>query len=197
LGSKRKNYCRFEWAFFIVGAAIYVEGHGIHLTADMLKRPVEEFITNYPNSTTEYPVLNDIFYYSETTWEHTVGHYLYAFGAIVMAWSQVWLYKSDIHPPLQSIREKVAFLAASLVYSFDIAGVAIEFPSGLIVGLIFLGLYAVPLGIYTYKTGELFSMGRRLILQFFLLAYSISLIWIIIYIGMVGGIEDRKAAGYP
>ena len=76
------------------------------------------------------------------------------------------------------------------------AGVAIEFPSGLIVGLVYLGVYAVPLTVYTFKTGDLFSKGKRPVLQSFILSYGVSLILILIYIAVVGGFKNRKAAGY-
>jgi hypothetical protein len=41
----------------------------------------------------------------------------------------------------------------------------------------------------------LFSKGRRLVLQSFLIGYTTALVIILIWIAAVGGIKDRKTAG--
>jgi hypothetical protein len=70
---------------FIIAAAIYVEGDGIHLTADMLSRPIEDFEAQYAaqNVSTNFPMINDVFAWSKTTWEHTAGHYIYGAPPLV------------------------------------------------------------------------------------------------------------------
>jgi len=174
----------------MISAALYTEGHGIHLTSDMLKRPIEDFMNEYPNITAQHPIVNDIFNYHQTVWEHAAGHYLYATGAILLSWSHAWIFRFEVNPELSNV-ELIGFFTGSVIYSVNVTGVAIEFPDGTIVGLIFLLTYGVGLGVFTFKTGNLFSRGKRVVLQFYILSYAISLICIIIYIGVEGGFKSR------
>ena len=81
-------------------AALYVEGHGIHLTANMLKHPVEDFMNAHPDVVAAHPDITNVYDYFRTTWEHEAGHYLYATGAILLSFNQAWIYRSSQHREL-------------------------------------------------------------------------------------------------
>lgn len=132
-------------------------------------------------------------------WEHYIAHYMYAAGAMAMSWVQLFVFRNQVHGPLPTTT-KVIWCLGSLVYGLLIAGVAIEFPHGLIVGLI----YSVVIGLATLTMlllnkqnltqGGLFTMGKRMVIQFYLGSCIVGFIIIIIWIGKYG-LLNRKAAG--
>lgn len=132
-------------------------------------------------------------------WEHYIAHYLYAAGAMIMSWVQLFAFRNQIHGPLPTIT-RIVWCIGVVFYGLLLAGVAIEFPHGLIVGLVYsivIGLVCVLMIVFNrkgLKRGGLFTMGRRMVLQFYLGACILGLIIIIIWIAIFG-LVNRKAAG--
>ncbi|KAI9265083.1 hypothetical protein BDA99DRAFT_507668 [Phascolomyces articulosus] len=193
------------WLIWAIGAGIYVQGHGVHLSAALFKHPVQDFIEAHNQTiAAANPVLveelESIYSYMRDLWEHDIGHYMYAAGAAIMSWAQMAAFCDQVHGPLTT-GYKVLFCIASLVYGLLIGAIAIDFPAGCIVGLpytIVLGTVSALLIVSQrrkdMKQGGLFTLGRRMVLQYYLGA---SIIGLIIIIGWVGkyGFANRSAAG--
>ncbi|CAO3695088.1 unnamed protein product [Rhizopus stolonifer] len=187
------------WLLWSIGAGIYVQGHGIHLAAAMFKHPIQNFNIEHPELVAQYAVLEEMYSNMRDLWEHYIAHYMYAAGAMAMSWVQLFVFRNQVHGPLPTTT-KVIWCLGSLVYGLPIAGVAIEFPHGLIVGLI----YSVVIGLATLTMlllnkqnlpkGGLFTMGKRMVIQFYLGSCIVGFIIIIIWIGKYG-LLNRKAAG--
>ncbi|CAG8441011.1 12754_t:CDS:2 [Acaulospora colombiana] len=181
--------------WFLIGAALYAQGAAMHATAIIAKHNIENLITTYPNITTQYPAVNDSYVYFQETLEHTIGHYLYAFGAVLITWAQLFAYRHQRHYNLHSKVSLFGWILGGILYSFLLAGVAIEFPKGTIVGLAYVLVVGVPLALYLLKDKSLFSRGKRLVLQSYLLGYVVAFVIIVIWIIIVGGFKDRKSTG--
>ncbi|KAI7899479.1 uncharacterized protein BX663DRAFT_441203 [Cokeromyces recurvatus] len=158
-----------------------------------------DFNLEHPELVVQYPVLHDIYLYMENLWEHYIAHYLYAAGAMIMSWVQLFAFRNQIHGPLSRMT-KIVWCIGSIIYGLLLAAVAIEFPHGTLVGLIYtivIGLICVSMILFNRKNlskGGLFTMGRRMVIQFYLGACILALIIIVIWIGKYGFL-NRKAAG--
>jgi hypothetical protein len=147
----------------------------------------------------QYPVLQEMYLNMENLWEHYIAHYLYAAGAVIMSWVQLFAFRNQVHGPLP-LTTKVVWFIGSIFYGLLIAGIAIEFPHGLIVGLVYtlvIGLLCILMMLLNRKNlpkGGMFTMGRRMVIQFYLGACVVGLIIIIVWIGKFG-LSNRKAAG--
>lgn len=194
---------------FMVCAAVYVEGHAMHLSAAMFKHSVEFVVTTYPDSAIQYPMLPLIYSYMRDRWEHIYGHYMYAFGALGMSVVHMLAYKDQVHPRLDTFKEKIFFFAASSIFGLVFGGIAINFPAGLIVGPLWIVLYALPWTCLmwskrtendrifkTFKWDtqwqifsgdrELWALGRRLVIQHYLFAYVVALFVIVLFLCIFG-----------
>jgi hypothetical protein len=136
----------------------------------------------------------------ENLWEHYIAHYLYAGGAMIMSWVQLFAFRNQVHGPLP-LMTRIVWCVGSIFYGLLLAGVAIEFPKGLIVGLIYtlvIGTVCIMMMVFNRqnlpKGGGIFTMGRRMVIQFYLGACVLGLIIIIIWIAKFGML-NRKAAG--
>lgn len=207
------------WLLWSFGAAIYVQFHGVHTASAMfkvnnksrvylivltqviliIKHPIQDFNLAHPELVAEYPVLYEMYSNMRDLWEHYIAHYLYAGGAMMMCWVQLFAFRNQIHGPLPTTT-KTIWCIGSIVYGILLAGVAIEFPQGLIVGLVYtivLGIICIliillnPLNL---PKGGLLTMGRRMVIQFYLGSCIVGLFIIIIWIGKFG-LLNRKAAG--
>ena len=131
-------------------------------------------------------------------------------GGVIMAAAQAYAYKD--HYLASSIRfspfrVKLFIAFSSSLYALLLAGVAIDFPSGLIVGLVFCIIYGFGLvGSYLYRTHfkagiqhngiiiNTSTLGSRPILHYFLLSYLLAVIIMILWIITVGGVKSRSQA---
>ncbi|CDH51315.1 hypothetical protein RO3G_11647 [Lichtheimia corymbifera JMRC:FSU:9682] len=191
------------WILWAVGAGIYVQGHGVHLSAAMFKHPVQDFINSHPALMAANPEVADelqaIYSYMRNFWEHIIAHYMYAFGAVWMSWVQIFVFRNQLHGPLKT-GDQIVFAIAALIYGLLVAGVAIDFPYGTYVGLpytILLGIVCtllLTLNPQGLSKGGILTMGRRMVLQYYLGA---SVVGLIVIIGWVGkyGFNNRTAAG--
>jgi hypothetical protein len=180
---------------FFLGAAVYEQGAGFHSAANMFKNAVETL----PAQDDE---VQDLHYYMRTVWEHEVSHYLYACGLAVMHATQAYSYKDVASPQLGLTKTgKVLLFFSSLALGLLVAGVAIEFPAGTIVGLIYIIVYGFGcIGGYMfhqhyYKQDKtILVYGRRPILHHFILGYTWALAILIAWICFVGGFKSRSQA---
>ncbi|CAO3676812.1 unnamed protein product [Rhizopus stolonifer] len=185
------------WFLWSLGAGIYLQGHGIHLAAAMFKHPIQNFNEQHPELVIEYPVLKEMYSNMRDLWEHSIAHYMYAGGAMAMSWVQLFVFRNQIHGPLPTT--KIVWCLGSFIYGLLIAGVAIEFPQGLIVGLIYtvvIGSITVIMLLFNHQNlpkGGLLTMGRRMVIQFYLGACIVGFFIIVIWIGKFGFL-NRKAA---
>lgn len=109
----------FIWILWAIGAAIYVQGHSIHLAAALFKHPVQDFMTNHPEfmeQQTYASELTEIYSYMRDTWEHYSAHYMYASGAMWMSWVQIFFaFRDQVQVDLD-VLSKVVFAIGSLIY---------------------------------------------------------------------------------
>jgi hypothetical protein len=194
---KELDFSQGLWvAFFFFGAALYEQGAGFHSAANMFKNGLDTI--DYDDTK-----MADMFYWMRTVWEHIISHYIYAVGYAIMTGVQLYFYreyKSGQHG--LTTQNKALLVSTSFVYSLLIAGVAADFPSGILVGLLYLVLYGfITVGgwmFYEYRyKGEtkMFTFGSRPIVHHFLLSYVFAFIMILIYIACVGGMKSRSEAG--
>ncbi|KAI7866822.1 hypothetical protein BDF14DRAFT_1808254 [Spinellus fusiger] len=201
----KPRYCGFisersvGWAFWAIGAGIYVQGHGLHTAAALFKHPIQMFNEDHPELVAQYPILYEMYLNMEDLWEHKIAHYMYAVGGMWMTWAQLFVFRNQVHGPLPKSTTAL-WILGSIGYGLLLAGVAIEFPVGLIVGLVYtLFLSTVCLCIILVNKrnipkGGLLTMGRRMVPQFYLGACAIGFVIIIGWIGKYG-LQNRKAAG--
>nr|CAG8439423.1 9652_t:CDS:2 [Entrophospora candida] len=129
----------FLMLIFMIGAAIYAQGAGMHSTGVIAKQELIKVLEGNPEMATQYPVLNNLVDYYRETIEHVAGHYLYAFGSVLMSWSQILAFRNQIHIEIKSKIYLTLWIFSAFFYSLLLAGVSIEFPKGTIVGLIYMG----------------------------------------------------------
>ncbi|KAL0092461.1 hypothetical protein J3Q64DRAFT_1719061 [Phycomyces blakesleeanus] len=187
------------WLLWAIGAGIYVQGHGMHTAAALFKHPIEDFNLAHPELVTQYPILHEMYLNMEDLWEHKIAHYMYAFGGMWMSWAQIYVFRNQVHGPLPKF-PKIVWALGSFIYGLLLAGVAIEFPAGLIVGLVYttvIGSICVATILLNKRSlphGGLLTMGRRMVPQYYLGSCVVGLIIIIGWLGKYG-FKNRKESG--
>ncbi|PKC11450.1 hypothetical protein RhiirA5_354148, partial [Rhizophagus irregularis] len=181
--------------WFLIGAALYAQGAGMHSTAIIAKHSIKDVISAHPEIVQQYPVINDVLYYFRHDLEHTAGHYIYAVGFVIITWAQIFAYRRQRHDGIDSLKGTLWWIAGGVLFGLLHGLVAIEFPSGPLVILIYVLLVGSFLALYLYRFKNLFTKGRRLVLQSYLIGYTVALVIILIWIAAVRGIKDRSSAG--
>ena len=120
---------------------------------------------------------------------------MYAGGAILIALCNIIAFRNQRHNSPHSALLITGWILGSLAYGILIAGVAIEFPKGTIVGLAYTLVVGVSLGIFLIREKGISFHSRRLVLQYYLMSSVVALIIIVIWI-CIHGFTDRKSAGY-
>src|SRR5437660_7567517 len=120
---------------------------------------------------------------------------MYAFGSVIISWSQILAFRNQIHNKIKSNIYLTLWISSGVLYSLLLAAVSIEFPKGTIVGLIYLVFMSAMLSIYLYRTDTLFSRGRKLVLQSYLIGFLISLLILIIWISVNRCFVNREESG--
>ncbi|KAG0341886.1 hypothetical protein BG000_007703 [Podila horticola] len=207
--------------FFLI---VYATGAALHTAAAFFKATIELFLDNHSsgiglsthaltNGTGEQlsmalaQELKQGYMLMQDEWEHTISHYMYAFGALGMSWCEMVAYSGQILPqgmnlakaghlkamarkqgpvPEKSSKRLVAlWILAGVLYGGIVAGVACQYPKGLYVGLAYVGVLMSILIIYLGSRPKaergLFSLGRHYILQTYLIGCIVALVAIIIY----------------
>lgn len=189
----RTTACIF---IFFLGIALYGQGAGFHSSANMYKNALETI--DYDDG-----AMKDLHFYMRVIWEHAIGHYIYAIGYVLMNACQAFAYRGH-KAGVDGLNwsATILMISSSVVFSLLLAAVAIDFPSGTIVGIVYLILYGFcGIGGYLFylKTKEedhaAFTFGGRPILHHFLLSYFLALLIIIAWIIFAGGFKSRSQAG--
>lgn len=181
---------------FIFATAVYGQGAGFHSASNMFKNSLNTIWNGHDDA------LGNLNYYMYIVWEHEAGHYMYAAGYGLMNVCQLYAFK-DHKIGLAGITRfvKVLLISCSIVGALLIGGVAAEFPSGLIVGLVYLIVYGLMIVggyvVYLYVNDpEERVFTCRPVLHYYLLSYCLALLFVVIYIAVVGGFNNRKQAGF-
>ena len=183
---------------FMFGLALYGQGAGFHSSSNMFKNALETIITNDDDNSD----LHDLWFYMRVIWEHAISHYLYAIGYAIMNLCQFFAYRHIKAPYLGLTKAgKGLLISASIIYALLIAGVAIEFPSGTIVALIYLLVVGVCVVggfiVMEHRNGDkdiAVHFGMRPIVHHFALSYVIALIIVVVWMCLYG-IKDRSQSG--
>lgn len=187
---------------FLFGAALYEQGAGFHSCSNMIKNAVETIIvdddTNVPLQNNE---LENLYYYLKTVWEHAVSHYLYGVGMAIMNFSQFFAFRNHTVNNLTTVKyTKYWIVASSFMMGLLIFGVSIDFPSGTIVGFVYLMLYGMfGIGGYIFheyhvkKDVNIIVLGNRPLVQHFFYSYCWALAILLLWIAAVGGFKGRHS----
>jgi hypothetical protein len=186
---------------FIVGAAVYVEGHGIHTAATIFKDPLKYLMKTQPASKTQYPLIPQTYSYIRDDWQHLYSHYIYVSGVLVMSVVHMLAYRYSCFAPISGIKQRILLSIAVLFYGFLFAGTSANFPCGLTVGLVWIGVCGGLLASWLWyarrKVPQITWFNHRLlVIQFYLSSYLLALLLILIYIAIFG-YKDRASAGIP
>lgn len=187
----RRTY--FALLLFMLGAGIYGQGSSFHSASAMFYSALESIHSQRDGVT-------DLKYYMQTVWQHITSHYLYAAGYALMNAAQAFAYKDHKASQLGLTgTAKILLIFASILFAVFITAVAIDYPSGTIVVLVYLLLYGFGcIGGYLVfmwriehdKTAVQF--GGRPILHHYFLAYCIATVLIVIWIIYAGGFKSRS-----
>ncbi|KAG0026979.1 hypothetical protein BGZ81_005971 [Podila clonocystis] len=207
--------------FFLI---VYATGAALHTAAAFFKATIELFLDNHSRGIglSTHPLTNGTgeqlsmalaqelkvgYMLMQDEWEHTISHYMYAFGALGMSWCEMMAYSGQILPQgvslaraghLRAMAQKqgpvpeksskrlvVMWILAGVLYGGIVAGVACQYPKGLYVGLAYVGVLMSVLIIYLSSRPKakrgLFTLGRHYILQTYLIGCVVALVAIIIY----------------
>lgn len=107
---------------FIVCAAVYVEGHGLHTAAAMFKDPLKFLITSQPASAITYPILKETYDYLRDDWEHIYSHYIYLAGAIAMSVLHMVAYSRSRNAIIHGKWPWARLILAVIIYGLLFAG---------------------------------------------------------------------------
>lgn len=182
---------------FIFAAGLYVQGAGFHSAAIIFKNSLER-ATNGQYDDNAY---GPLYFYMRTVWEHGVSHYIYAAGYATMQAAQLYAYREVRYPAESLTRLTKAILAGSgTLLALLLLGVALQFPSGTIVGFIYLMLYGLAtvggyhLYLYVYKAERkaLTEFGHLPVLHHFLFGYVVSFCGLVLWIIVIGGFKSRS-----
>jgi hypothetical protein len=203
---------------FTFGGTLYVQGAAFHSASVMFKHAVELYDELYGGNS----YITDILYWMRTVWEHIISHYVYAIGYAIFAACIAYVFRDHEletvnaggNAGVSTGKLKVALLLAAGLYGILLSGVAIDFPSGCIVGIIYLLLYGFGwIGFLLHRAGT-FSllqgqqaetgthtewvltriMHKRPVLFYYFLSHAIALGIIIIWIIAAGGFYSRSEA---
>ncbi|KAG0348250.1 hypothetical protein BG004_005569 [Podila humilis] len=208
--------------FFLI---VYATGAALHTAAAFFKSTIELFLDNRSRGIglSTHPLTNGDgqlsmalaqelkqgYLLMQDEWEHTISHYIYAFGALGMSWCEMIAYSGQVLPrglnlarvghlaqmaavvqgggPVKQRSSKrlvALWILAGVLYGGIVAGVACQYPKGLYVGLVYVGLLMAVLIVYLGVRRSLFTLGRHYILQTYLIGAVVALVAIIIYMAV-------------
>ncbi len=192
-----------EKTFFIglwfLAAAICQQGAGFHSCANMLKNAFET-LPIYSNPVDDGT--QEFYYYIRTWWQHLISHYMYAAGYAFMAISNMFAYRQHATPGEEmgglSKENQFYLVISAFCYGLVTSGVAINFPAGTVVALVYLLCYGI-FGLigYRYYLSSRdrwygFELFTRPVLDYYILSYTFSLIIVLIWIGYAGSVWKTR-----
>lgn len=192
-----RNSCEKLCVFtFMFGIALYVQGAAFHSASNMFKNDLESVMQIHDDA-----VIKDLHFWMRTVWEHQISHYIYACGFSIILACEAWAYRNhSIQPSILDGWTKGYIVATSVAYAVLITGVAADFPSGIVVCLVYLCVYG--LGIiggyiiwqYTHGDNQAMIFGCRPVLHMFSLSYVLAIFLVLMWVAVVGGIKTRAQA---
>lgn len=199
---------------FSFGSSLYIQGAGFHSASVMYKHAVEEYDERYGGNR----YITDMLYWIRTIWQHIIAHYIYAVGYGIYVACIAYVYRDhelDIQNASSSSMRTFYIAISISTISFGIlaSGVAIDFPSGTIVGLIYFVLYGIcGIGCLLHRS-HCWSLLRneqdkldvclntfikllhkRPILIYYFLSYGFGLIILVCWLITVGGFHSLHEA---
>lgn len=174
---------------------MYVQGAGFHSASAMYKNSLKNLVDD------DAQAYDPLYYYMRTVWEHGVSHYIYAVGYALMQAAQLWAYRDTRYAEESiTLTAKLLLVCSGTLLGLLLLGVALQFPSGTIVGFIYLTLYGmVTVGgyhLYLYKKNDerkvLTELGYLAVPHHFLIGYVLSYVALILWIIVVGGFHSRS-----
>ncbi|KAJ3007403.1 hypothetical protein HKX48_009173 [Thoreauomyces humboldtii] len=185
---------------FMFASGIYSQGAGFHSAAVMFKHPLKLFMDDQPGLVATYPFFSKYYAWQRTTWEHTIAHYLYALGGILISIVVGYAHRHTTDAKGMSSRiDRCMFVLAVVLYALIMGSVAIEFPKGSIVALCLIALGTSVMGTWVVRRDRRWrkavTWGNRYVLQFYFAAYCGALVIVVAWIAHAGGFVDREDAG--
>jgi hypothetical protein len=170
---------------FLFGVVLFCEFDGAHLTANLCARVLEGEGVQATNS--DYELFHDYL-------EHRVFHYLFLIGACLMHGATMHLHSlvDDSAYELRSACDRVAVVASGILLALIVIGVAIDFPFGVLVAVVFTGVYcifwAVRIALHHFTAIRVPSYCyRNTVWQISNIAALLALIATSVYAGVTGG----------
>ena len=175
--------------------SLYVQGAALHTASNMFKNNLESVMQIHDDI-----IVKDLHFWMRTIWEHQISHYIYACGFSVMLACEAWSYRNHSIDSSFTIDfwSKGCIVGASLSYAVLIAGVATDFPSGIIVCLAYLCIYGLgcfggfTFWQYNHCDRQIVLFGSRPMLHMFTLSDAFAILLVLLWIAAVGGINTRK-----
>lgn len=186
-------------AAFMIASALYQQGAAHHSAFTMMKDPVLDMLTWQGLSPERRLWLDELFFWMKETMQHVVAHYMYAFGGMLVSFVFQFVFRDwYVKGGLKGGTLRSLFVANMIIYGIIIAAVAIQYPSGTIVGLIFIVLYGfcVLLTCMFFQNGRSCSFfktwGEHPILHIYMGAYIIALVIIVLWVISQRGFKSRS-----
>lgn len=180
--------------WFGISAALYQQGAGYHSGAAMFKqvfRNIKDEVALKVADADINKLALDAYDYSREVWEHTISHYMYALGGVLLSFLNAFMFRK--HGALELSRlSKLIWILCILTYGVTIAAVAIQYPYGGIPGFILIVVYGIGiLGFYLIRKPGWKIPGRYLVIQHYICSYLLALVilvpWTILY-----GVKGRN-----
>jgi hypothetical protein len=147
----------------------------------MFKNSVKTAIVSHPDST----ILSDVYSWMRDDWEHLISHYMYASGGILLSFVYAFSFRNFVIETKLTNKHKLLWIFAAIIYGLTIGSIAVQFIKGSIVSLILcIGYGFGILGTFLYKSeGNKWNIiGRRIVIQYYILSYLIGLLITICWI---------------
>jgi hypothetical protein len=180
---------------FGISTVLYIQGASLHTASNMFKDGFETFMTD--DTTSE-----DFYYWLRTIWEHDISHYMYGSGLATIFVLQSCVYYNETYTEESTLKIRLLVFLTSMIRGLLISGACIEFPFGIILGYIYLGI-VVTWSIYHLYSNQLHNVSwqeefivtekRPVWMSFtwsYIVAFTILVIWSCIY-----GTKSRSQAG--
>lgn len=175
---------------FCISAALYQQGAGFHSASNMFKHAVESVRT--PESVAAYPLIEDVYDWIRDLWEHLVSHYMYAGAGILISWVNAYKLRNLVIPKGPRRNALITWVLAAVVYGLIVGSVAAQFIKGSIVALCLIFVYGFGvLGTFLHTRNDGWILGKRIVIQYYLLSYCIALVITIGWMS-VNGLKSRN-----
>jgi hypothetical protein len=138
---------------------------------------------------TDSLILAKVYTWMRHDWEHLISHYLYASGGILLSFIYAYSFRNFVVQSRMGYKHQLIWVLAAIVYGLSIGSVAAQFIKGTIVSLVLCIGYGLGiLGTFLYRCeGKNWNcIGRRIVIQYYILSYVIGLVITIGWIAAKG-----------